>query len=93
MSTRLVGDINLLGFLNLDESVFAGYEKITMEVSIDADASDEEIEDLLADVDVRLVSGYGGKVHAGFKRAYGTVRARVREQVAATLDKLSTTSH
>ena len=42
-----------------------------------------EIEDIVADVDVRLVSGYGGKVHAGFDRAYRFVRSRVRDQVAA----------
>ncbi|MCA9683305.1 MAG: lipase family protein [Myxococcales bacterium] len=34
-----------------------------------------EIQDLLNDADARPVAGYGGKVHAGFKRAYEAVRA------------------
>jgi uncharacterized OsmC-like protein len=47
ISTRLVGDIDLYGLLGLDESVPAGYRQITIEMDIDADASDEEIDDLL----------------------------------------------
>ncbi len=47
ISTRLHGDIDLQGLLALDESVSAGYQGITIDMDIEADASDEEIEDLL----------------------------------------------
>jgi len=47
ISTRLVGDINLEGLLGLDESVPAGYRQITMQMDIDADCSDQELDDLL----------------------------------------------
>lgn len=48
ISTRLRGDIDLQGLLALDEDVSAGYRAITIDMEIDADAGDEEIEDLLA---------------------------------------------
>lgn len=47
IATRLVGDIDLQGLLDLDPSVPAGYRQITIEMDIDADASDEELDDLL----------------------------------------------
>ena len=47
ISTRLRGNIDLLGFLGLDESVPSGYRQITIEMSIDADCSDEQLDDLL----------------------------------------------
>ena len=47
ISTRLVGDIDLQGLLGLDESVPAGYGQIRVEMDIEADCSDEEIDDLL----------------------------------------------
>jgi uncharacterized OsmC-like protein len=45
--TRLVGDIDLQGLLDLDETVPAGYRQIAIEMDIDADCSDEELDDLL----------------------------------------------
>ena len=47
ISTRLVGDLDVQGVLGLDESVPAGYRQIRIDMDIDADASDEEIDDLL----------------------------------------------
>ena len=44
LSSRLEGDINLLGFLGLDDSVRNGYEEIRMVFEIDADAPEEELE-------------------------------------------------
>ena len=47
ISTRLVGDMDLQGLLGLDDSVPVGYRQIRIEMDIDADASDEELDDLL----------------------------------------------
>lgn len=47
MSTKLKGQIDLQGFLGLDESVPVGYENIQIEMDIQADCSDEELNDLL----------------------------------------------
>jgi len=47
ISTRLVGEIDLQGLLALDDSVPAGYKQIEIEMDIDADCSDEELDDLL----------------------------------------------
>jgi uncharacterized OsmC-like protein len=47
IATRLVGNLDLQGFLGLDESVPVQYEKINIEMEIDADASDEEIDELI----------------------------------------------
>ncbi|MHC5114756.1 MAG: OsmC family protein, partial [Planctomycetota bacterium] len=47
LSTRLTGDIDLQGLLDLDASVPAGYRQITIEMDIDADCSDAELDDLL----------------------------------------------
>jgi uncharacterized OsmC-like protein len=47
ISTRLSGKIDLHGLLGLNESVPAGYESIRIEMNIEADCSDEELDDLL----------------------------------------------
>ena len=48
ISTEMEGDIDLRGLLGLDDSVFPGYEEIRMRMDIQADCTDEELEDLLA---------------------------------------------
>lgn len=48
ISTELAGDIDLQGLLALDDSVAPGYEGIRIGMDIDADCSDEELDDLLA---------------------------------------------
>ncbi|NEZ02995.1 OsmC family protein [Wenzhouxiangella sp. XN201] len=48
LSTELEGSIDLQGLLGLDEDVSAGYENITIRMDIEADCSDEELDDLLA---------------------------------------------
>ena len=48
LSTELTGDIDVQGLLDLDPAVPAGYRQITIKMAIDADASDEEIDALLA---------------------------------------------
>ena len=47
LSTELEGDMDLQGLLGLDEGVFPGYEKIRIKMNVEADCSDEELEDLL----------------------------------------------
>lgn len=47
LSTRLEGDINLLGFLGLDDSVRNGYEAIRMIFDIDADVPAERLEEVV----------------------------------------------
>lgn len=47
LSTELIGDIDLQGLLALDAGVFPGYEKIQMRMDIQADCSDEELDELL----------------------------------------------
>lgn len=47
LSTTLVGDMDLQGLLDLDDSAPVGYKSIRISMDIDADASDEEIDDLL----------------------------------------------
>ena len=47
IATRMKGKIDLQGLLDLDPSVPAGYESIQIEMDIQADCSDEEIDDLL----------------------------------------------
>ena len=47
ISTSLEGDIDLQGFLGLDDSVSPGYEQIRVKVNIKADCSEEELNDLL----------------------------------------------
>ncbi|MBU2501122.1 OsmC family protein [bacterium] len=48
LSTELVGDMDLQGLLGLDEGVFPGYESIRIAMDVEADCSDEELEDLMA---------------------------------------------
>jgi uncharacterized OsmC-like protein len=47
LRTELEGDIDLQGFLGLDPNVPPGYEAIRIRMEIEADCSDEELEDLL----------------------------------------------
>jgi uncharacterized OsmC-like protein len=47
LSTELKGRIDLQGLLGLDESVSPGYESITIRMDIEADCTDEELDDLL----------------------------------------------
>ena len=48
LSTELVGNIDVQGLLALDDSVPVGYESISIKMNIEADCSDEEIDDLLS---------------------------------------------
>ena len=48
LATELSGNIDLQGLLALDKSVPAGYESIHISMDIEADASDEELDELLA---------------------------------------------
>ena len=48
IATEMDGDIDLRGLLGLDDSVSAGYEQIRMKMDIQADCSDEELDELLA---------------------------------------------
>lgn len=48
LSTELIGDIDLQGFLDLDDSVNVGYESIRINMDIEADCSDEELDELLS---------------------------------------------
>ncbi|MDX9971560.1 MAG: OsmC family protein [FCB group bacterium] len=48
ISTRLEGDMDLRGFLDLDPSITPGYEGIRVVVDIQADCGDEELDELLA---------------------------------------------
>jgi uncharacterized OsmC-like protein len=47
VSTELEGDMDLQGLLALDDSVSAAYEQIRIRMHVEADCSDEELEDLL----------------------------------------------
>lgn len=47
LSSRLEGDINLLGFLGLDDRVRNGYEAIRMIFDIDADVPRNELEEVV----------------------------------------------
>ena len=48
LSTELVGNIDVKGLLALDDTVPVGYESINIKMDIDADCSDEEIDELLS---------------------------------------------
>ena len=48
LSTELEGNIDLQGLLALDETVSAGYEQINIRMHVEADCSDEELDDLLS---------------------------------------------
>lgn len=47
LSTELVGELDLQGLLGLDDSVAAGYEQIRIKMFVQADCSDEQLDDLL----------------------------------------------
>lgn len=47
LSTELEGEIDLQGFLDLDESVESGYEQIRIAMHVKADCSDEELDELM----------------------------------------------
>ena len=48
LSTELTGNMDLQGLLALDDSVPVGYRAIQIDMHIEADCSDEELDDLLA---------------------------------------------
>jgi uncharacterized OsmC-like protein len=48
LSTELVGTIDVQGLLALDDSVSVGYKQIQVLMKIEADCSEEELDDLLA---------------------------------------------
>jgi len=48
LSTELEGTIDLQGLLALDDDVSAGYRNITIRMDIEADCSDEELDDLVS---------------------------------------------
>ncbi|KPK58651.1 MAG: osmotically inducible protein C [Gemmatimonas sp. SG8_38_2] len=48
MSMKLDGDMDLQGLLGLDDSATVGYEQIRMNLDIEADCSDEELDNLIA---------------------------------------------
>jgi len=47
LSTELKGGLDLHGLLGLDESVSPGYESIRIRLHVDADCSDQALDDLL----------------------------------------------
>ena len=47
VESRLEGDLDLQGFLGLDEGVRNGYENIRVTFKVDGNASDEELEELV----------------------------------------------
>jgi uncharacterized OsmC-like protein len=48
LATTLVGTLDVQGLLALDAKVPAGYEQIRIEMDIEADCSDEELDELLS---------------------------------------------
>jgi uncharacterized OsmC-like protein len=48
LATELSGDIDLQGLLALDPAVPSGYEGITIKMDVEADCTDEELDDLIA---------------------------------------------
>lgn len=47
MSSEIIGDIDLQGFLDFDKSVPVGFSQIRVKVDVDADCSEAELDDLL----------------------------------------------
>lgn len=47
VATELEGDIDVQGLLDLDPSATIGYEEIRIKMCVEADATDEEIDDLI----------------------------------------------
>ena len=48
LSTELEGDIDIHGLLGLNEDVPAGYSEVRVKMDVDADCSDEALDDLLS---------------------------------------------
>lgn len=48
VESRLEGDIDVRGFLGIDETIPRGYTNIRMKFKIQADATDEQLEELIA---------------------------------------------
>jgi uncharacterized OsmC-like protein len=48
LSTELEGDLDVHGLLGLNDAVFPGYQEIRVKMHVDAECSDEELDDLLA---------------------------------------------
>lgn len=48
VSTELQGDMDLRGLLALDDTVSPGYEQIRIRMAVDADCSDEELDQLMS---------------------------------------------
>jgi uncharacterized OsmC-like protein len=48
LSTELEGDLDVHGLLGLNEAVFPGYQEIRVKMHVDAECSQEELDDLLA---------------------------------------------
>jgi uncharacterized OsmC-like protein len=48
LATELEGDLDLQGFLGLDPDVAVGYQGIRIRMDVEADCSDEQLDDLLA---------------------------------------------
>ncbi|AFL73854.1 OsmC family protein [Thiocystis violascens] len=48
LATELDGDIDLQGLLGLDETVSPGYEQIRIKMHVQADCTDQELDDLMA---------------------------------------------
>lgn len=48
LSTELTGDIDVQGLLAMDDSVPVGYESIRIRMNIEANCSDEELDDLIS---------------------------------------------
>jgi uncharacterized OsmC-like protein len=47
LSTELEGDLDVHGLLGMNEAVFPGYREIRVKMHVDAECSDEELNDLL----------------------------------------------
>jgi uncharacterized OsmC-like protein len=48
LSTKREGEIDLRGLLGLDDTVSPGYERIRIQMQVEADCSDQELDALLA---------------------------------------------
>jgi uncharacterized OsmC-like protein len=48
LSSELAGDLDLRGLLGIDDSVSPGYEQIRIRLHVEADCSDEALDDLIA---------------------------------------------
>lgn len=47
LSTEVQGDVDVRGALGIDESVKPGFEKIHVRMQVEADCSEEELDDLI----------------------------------------------